>query len=54
MKQTMEDLLAGEARLSLINEPPQPERREGESAREIARKRWRMIKREMRENEKGA
>jgi hypothetical protein len=47
-----EDLLAGEVCLSIINEPPQPiqpERREEairESAREIADRRWRMIKRE--------
>ncbi len=38
--------------ISLINEPTQPIKpivREKESAREIARKRWRMIKRELRE-----
>jgi hypothetical protein len=42
---TFEDLLAGEVRLSLINEPPQPVEVEMLSARrltarEIARRRW--------------
>jgi hypothetical protein len=38
-----DDLLAGVASLSLINEPPQPvEPEKSYSAREIARRRWRM------------
>jgi hypothetical protein len=53
MKKTFEELLEGRVQISLLNEPPQPFAEEKsyrrESAREIARKRWRMIKQELRE-----
>ena len=46
---TFEELLEGKMELSLINQPCERREEAKESAREIARKRWRMIKRELRE-----
>ena len=47
-KAKFEELFAGVASLSLINEPPQPiEPEKSYPAREIARRRWGMIKREL-------
>jgi hypothetical protein len=42
MKQTLEDLLEAKVQISLLNEPAQPTEPPRESAREIARRRWKM------------